>query len=63
MMKNQCIDSEHGGYGTELESVLEAIEVQQIYDPVTLKEHFGKMFVVDALLEILTGITGTGELL
>lgn len=50
MMKNQCIDSEHGGYGTELESVLEAIETQQVYDPIALKEHFWKMFVVDALL-------------
>ena len=50
MIKNQCIDSEHGGYGTELKSVLEAIETQQLYDPITLKKHFWKMFVVDALL-------------
>lgn len=50
MMKNQCIDSMHGGYGTELESVLDAIEMQQMYDPIKLKEHFWKMFVVDALL-------------
>ena len=50
MMKNQCIDRVHGGYGTELESVLEAIELQQLYDPIALKNHFWKMFVVDALL-------------
>lgn len=50
MMKNQCIDSEQGGYGTELQSVLEAIDMQKIYDPIALKEHFWKMFAVDALL-------------
>lgn len=50
MVKNQCIDSVHGGYGTELESVLAAIDMQQIYDPIVLRKHFWKMFAVDALL-------------
>lgn len=51
MMKNQCIDSIHGGYGTELESVLTAIDMQQIYDPIALRKRFWKMFAADALLE------------
>ena len=50
MLKNQCVDSMHGGFGTELSSVLEAIEMQQVYDPIALKKHFWKMFVADALL-------------
>lgn len=50
MMKNQCIDSIHGGYGTELESVLTAIDMQQIYDPIALRKRFWKMFAADALL-------------
>lgn len=50
MMKNQCIDSIHGGYGTELESVLIAIDMQQIYDPIALRKRFWKMFAADALL-------------
>ena len=50
MIKNQCIDSVHGGFGTELNSVLEAIETQQLYDPIELKQHFWRMFAADALL-------------
>lgn len=50
MIKNQCIDSAHNGFGTELSSVLEAIETQQVYDPVELKQHFWRMFAADALL-------------
>ena len=50
MIKNQCINSEYNGFGTELNSVLEAIETQQVYDSIELKQHFWKMFVADALL-------------
>ena len=37
-------------YGTELSDIMESIEKQQFVNPVILKEHFWKMFVVDAFL-------------
>ena len=49
-IKNTVIDSEAGGTGTELEDVLETIELQSFVDPVALREHFWDMFVVDAFL-------------
>ena len=49
-IKNTVIDSETGGTGTELEDVLETIELQSFVDPVALREHFWDMFVVDAFL-------------
>ena len=49
-IKNTVIDSETGGTGTELEDVLETIELQSFVDPVTLRAHFWDMFVVDAFL-------------
>lgn len=49
-LKNQIIDSEHQGYGTELSDILDAIEQQQSMDANTIKERFWKMFVVDAML-------------
>ena len=44
------IDSETGGTGTELNDVLETIDLQAFVDPVSLKAHFWDMFVVDAFL-------------
>ena len=49
-IKNTILDSEHGGTGTELSDIMESIEKQQFVNPVILKEHFWKMFVVDAFL-------------
>ena len=49
-IKNTLIDSETNGTGTELDDVLETIELQAFVDPVMLKEHFWDMFIVDAFL-------------
>lgn len=49
-LKNQVIDSEHQGYGTELSDVLDAIDKQTAIDSVMVLERFWDMFVVDALL-------------
>lgn len=49
-LKNQVIDSEHQGYGTELQSILDAILTQQSIDPKIVIERFWDMFIVDALL-------------
>ena len=48
--KNQIIDSENNGYGTELKYILETFENQSILDPIKLQEHFWDMFIVDALI-------------
>lgn len=49
-IKNTVIDSETNGTGTELDDVLETIELQAFVDPVMLKEYFWDMFIVDAFL-------------
>lgn len=49
-LKNTCIDSEQNGYGTELSSILQAIDEQGLIPPDQLKEFFWDMFVTDALL-------------
>ncbi len=49
-LKNTCINSEHSGYGTELSSILQAIEEQSLIPAEHLKEHFWDMFIADALL-------------
>ena len=49
-IKNTVIDSDTGGTGTELDDVLETIELQAFVDPVALRAHFWDMFVVDAFL-------------
>ena len=49
-MKNQIIDSEHNGYGTELEGIKETFEQQTAVDPIELKKRFWDMFIVDALI-------------
>ena len=49
-IKNQVVDSLHGGYGTELSSIMEGIENQTSFDSVELKKYFWDLFIVDALI-------------
>ena len=49
-LKNTIIDSEHNGYGTELDDIMTAIEEQQAVDPKALKEWFWNVFIIDALI-------------
>ena len=49
-LKNTCINSVQGGYGTELSSILQAIEEQMLIPTEQLKAHFWDMFIADALL-------------
>lgn len=49
-MKNQIIDSERNGYGTELEDIKETFEQQTAVDPIELKKRFWDMFIVDAFI-------------
>ncbi|MBQ3427530.1 MAG: HipA domain-containing protein [Clostridia bacterium] len=49
-LKNTIIDSEHNGYGTELDDILSAIEEQTAVDPIMLKEWFWDVFIVDAFI-------------
>ena len=49
-MKNTIIDSSSNGYGTDLISVVEAIDEQQYIDPRKLSIFFWNMFIVDALI-------------
>ena len=49
-LKNTCIDSEQNGYGTELSSIMTAIDEQTLIQPGELKTFFWDMFIADALL-------------
>lgn len=49
-VKNQIIDSNSNGYGTELTDIIETIEKQQLIDQVELQRHFWNVFVIDALI-------------
>lgn len=49
-LKNQMIDSERNGYGTELSDILYTFEEQTAIDSVTVTERFWDMFIVDALI-------------
>ena len=49
-LKNQMIDSERSGYGTELSDILLTLEEQTVVDPKTLEERFWDMFIVDAFI-------------
>lgn len=49
-LKNTCVDSEQSGYGTELSSIIKAIEEQTLIEPQKLKDFFWDMFITDALL-------------
>lgn len=49
-LKNTIIDSEHNGYGTELDDILQTLDEQIVLDPYYLKKRFWDMFIVDALI-------------
>lgn len=49
-LKNQIIDSERNGYGTELEDILHTLDEQTAFDSKELREWFWDMFIVDALI-------------
>lgn len=49
-LKNQIIDSERNGYGTELTDILQTFEEQTAVDPFELSDRFWDMFIVDALI-------------
>lgn len=49
-LKNTCIDSEQNGYGTELSSIMAAIDEQTLINQEEMKTFFWDMFIVDALL-------------
>lgn len=49
-LKNQMIDSERNGYGTELSDILHTFEEQTAIDQTLLTKRFWDMFIVDALI-------------
>lgn len=49
-LKNTIIDSEHNGYGTELDDICRAMDEQKAIDPTVLREWFWDTFIVDALI-------------
>lgn len=49
-LKNQMIDSESNGYGTELPDILDTIDRQTFVNREELLERFWDMFVVDAFI-------------
>lgn len=49
-VKNQIIDSNSNGYGTELVDILETIQKQHLIDQIELSNHFWNMFAIDALI-------------
>lgn len=49
-LKNQMIDSERNGYGTELSDILYTFAEQDAIDSVAVTERFWDMFIVDALI-------------
>lgn len=49
-LKNQIIDSERNGYGTDLEDITSVFMEQTALDPVEISERFWDMFIIDALI-------------
>lgn len=51
-LKNTVIDSESGGYDTEIEDILKTFEEQKVFEisPQEFKKYFWEMFIVDSLL-------------
>ena len=49
-LKNTCVDSEQSGYGTELSSIMKAIDEQSLVEPQKLKDFFWDMFIADSFL-------------
>lgn len=40
-----CVDSEQSGYGTELSSIMKAIDEQSLVEPQKLKDYSWDMFI------------------
>ncbi|MBO6230010.1 MAG: HipA domain-containing protein [Ruminiclostridium sp.] len=49
-IKNTIIDSEYNGKGTDIDEILETIQLQEYIDPQVLTDFFYDVFVVDALV-------------
>ncbi len=49
-LKNQIINSERNGYGTELDDILSTFEEQTALDSTVLSNRFWDMFIVDTLI-------------
>lgn len=49
-LKNTIIDSSENGYGTDLDSIITALNDQSYYDSQKLEEFFWDVFVVDTLI-------------
>lgn len=49
-LKNQMIDSERNGYGTELSDILYTFEEQTAMDEKIISDRFWDMFIVDAFI-------------
>ena len=49
-LKNQMIDSERNGYGTELSDILQTFDEQTAIDKKEITERFWNMFIVDAFI-------------
>lgn len=49
-LKNTCINSEQNGFGTEVSSIMEAIEEQTLLPAVKTRQFFWDMFIADAFL-------------
>ena len=49
-LKNTCVDSDQSEYGTELSSIMKAIDEQSLVEPQKLKDFFWDMFIADAFL-------------
>lgn len=49
-LKNQMIDSERNGYGTELSDILQTFDEQNAIDKKEITERFWDMFIVDAFI-------------
>lgn len=48
--KNQVVNSQSNGYGTEVNDIVDSIQHLGIMDSVTITEYFWDMFICDALL-------------
>lgn len=49
-LKNQTLESQSNGFGTELDDIITTLEEQKLFDQKEIKERFWDMFIVDALI-------------
>lgn len=49
-LKNQVIDTQQKGRGTELNSIMTTIHEQSVFDANVLERHFWDVFIIDALI-------------